>query len=108
MKKTFAVAVLAASVGASFSVYAGEDSTERSGVNGTGPEYYAKQQQQCGLERFGGPDAEPCAVQGLRYDPRAKRSDPSTGPVPRVGTRRAAAAGGTMQDDVRSPWILKD
>ncbi len=73
---------------------AGEDSTDRSGVAATGPEYFAK--RQCGLDHFGGPGDEPCKAEGLKYDPEAKPGDPNAGPMPRVGRR--SVSGGTTAD----------
>lgn len=43
---------------AAFAAFAGEDSTDRSGIGGTGPAFYATP---CGLKGFTGPgDSRPC------------------------------------------------
>lgn len=53
--KTFLAASIAT---AALSAYAGEDSTDRSGIGGTGPAFYATP---CGLQGFAGPGEQPCA-----------------------------------------------
>lgn len=52
--------VLATLAAASLAAYAGEDSTERWGANGTGPAYW---ETPCGLRGFTGPgDKRPCSA----------------------------------------------
>jgi len=54
--KTFLAVSIAT---AALSAYAGEDSTDRSGIGGTGPAFYATS---CGLRGFTGPGEQPsCA-----------------------------------------------
>lgn len=54
--RAFVTATLAA---AALVAYAGEDSTDRSGIGGAGPAFYAAP---CGLKGFAGPGEKPCSA----------------------------------------------
>lgn len=56
--KTFLAVSIAT---AALSAYAGEDSTDRSGIGGTGPAFYATS---CGLRGFTGPGEQPPCAKG--------------------------------------------